>query len=267
MVAIAAAPSIARAIDGVGKTIVGGLAGQAIVWRDGGGAEPLPPFMPGLVSSEAVGLSLDATTIVGWGLQAGAFPGGLVWRGDEKATPSLNFQASSDDGSVLVGYGAYSKPYSTHYAVRNGDTLAFVPACITPVFCDAEALDVSGDGLQVVGFSQASSATSPVPVHWDISAGTAVSLSPDTGGKALGISRDGKRIVGYQIMDSSVATTWTDQGSRTVQELLAGAGVLAPGWQLTVARATSQDGQVIVGDGINPQGQSEGWIAVVPHGL
>jgi uncharacterized membrane protein len=267
MVAIAAAPSIARAIDGMGKTIVGGLAGQATVWRDGGGAEPLPPFMPGLLSSEAVGLSPDATTIVGWGLQLGSVPAGLVWRGDKKPTPSLNFQASSEDGSVLVGYGTYSKPYSSHYAARNGDTLAFVPACITPVFCNAEALDVSGDGLQVVGFSQASSATSPVPVHWDISAGTAVALSPDTGGKALGISRDGKRIVGYEVMDSSVATTWTNQGSRTVQELLAGAGVLAPGWQLTVARATSQDGQVIVGDGVNPQGQSEGWIAVVPHGL
>jgi uncharacterized membrane protein len=149
---------------------------------------------------------------------------------------------------------------STHYATRNGDTLAFVPACITPVLCNAEALDVSGDGLQVVGFSQGSA------VRWDISAGTAVALSPGTDSKALGISADGTRIVGYAIVGESVAMTWTDQGARSVQDVLGGAGVTSAGWQLTVARAASQDGQVIVGDGINPQGQTEGWIAVLPRG-
>jgi uncharacterized membrane protein len=252
-------PGVARSTDGTGKTIVGSLSGRATLWRDGGEAEPLPDFPPAATTA-AVGISRDATTIVGWGLQLGAFPGGLVWRDGQAPTPSLNFQASNDDGSVLVGYGGYSKPYSTHYATRNGDTLAFVPACITPVLCNAEALDVSGDGLQVVGFSQGSA------VRWDISAGTAVALSPGTESKALGISADGTRIVGYAILGESIAMTWTDQGARSVQDVLDGAGVTSAGWQLTVARAASQDGQVIVGDGINPQGQTEGWIAVLPRG-
>jgi hypothetical protein len=47
-------------------------------------------------------------------------------------------------------------------------------------------------------------------------------------------------------------------------DLLNASGVVVAGWQLTYAHGTSQDGRVIVGEGINPSGQPEGWIAVLP---
>lgn len=37
------------------------------------------------------------------------------------------------------------------------------------------------------------------------------------------------------------------------------------GWRLTTAEAISSDGTMIVGWGINPQGNTEAWIAIVPE--
>jgi hypothetical protein len=37
------------------------------------------------------------------------------------------------------------------------------------------------------------------------------------------------------------------------------------GWQLSSARGISADGSTIVGYGINPSGQYEAWIAVIPE--
>ena len=37
------------------------------------------------------------------------------------------------------------------------------------------------------------------------------------------------------------------------------------GWQLTRAKDVSADGTVIVGYGVNPAGDYEGWRAVVPE--
>jgi hypothetical protein len=37
------------------------------------------------------------------------------------------------------------------------------------------------------------------------------------------------------------------------------------GWRLESANAVSADGTVIVGDGVNPLGRREGWIARLPE--
>jgi len=49
-------------------------------------------------------------------------------------------------------------------------------------------------------------------------------------------------------------------------DLLRQAGVALDGWSLSIARGVSEDGRVIVGDGINGEGMQEGWIAVLPPG-
>ena len=42
-------------------------------------------------------------------------------------------------------------------------------------------------------------------------------------------------------------------------------GLDLEGWRLESAVAISADGQTIAGNGTNPAGQAEGWIAVVPR--
>src|SRR5262249_40649458 len=62
------------------------------------------------------------------------------------------------------------------------------------------------------------------------------------------------------------AFIWDAQhGMRDLNDVLTGLGVNLNGWVLTEARGLSADGTTIVGNGANPQGQFEGWIAVVPR--
>ena len=44
-----------------------------------------------------------------------------------------------------------------------------------------------------------------------------------------------------------------------------GYGLDLSGWMLQGARDVSADGAVIVGYGINPAGEREGWVAVIPE--
>jgi hypothetical protein len=72
-------------------------------------------------------------------------------------------------------------------------------------------------------------------------------------------------IVGTFIGTAEQAFRWTPStGIRAVQSLLAQAGVDTSGWQLTSANGVSADGTVIVGTGIDPDGNSQGWIAHIP---
>ncbi len=45
---------------------------------------------------------------------------------------------------------------------------------------------------------------------------------------------------------------------------LLGLGTAIEGWSLTSAIAISADGKTVIGQGVNPQGVQEGWVAVLP---
>lgn len=62
------------------------------------------------------------------------------------------------------------------------------------------------------------------------------------------------------------AFIWTEAtGMRPLRRVLIDLGVNMTGWQLTRAHAISADGRVIAGEGVNPQGVTEAWRAVVPN--
>lgn len=48
---------------------------------------------------------------------------------------------------------------------------------------------------------------------------------------------------------------------RLLLDVFADAGLDWTGWDLTLVRAISNDGNSIVGDGVNPGGIEEGWLA------
>jgi hypothetical protein len=64
------------------------------------------------------------------------------------------------------------------------------------------------------------------------------------------------------VSDQYAAFIWDAQhGMRNLQSVLeADYGMDLTGWQLTSAVDISDDGLVIAGNGINPLGQSEGWV-------
>jgi hypothetical protein len=53
-------------------------------------------------------------------------------------------------------------------------------------------------------------------------------------------------------------------GVRDLAELLEAAGLDLGSWRLLGAADVSADGRTVVGTGINPQGDEEGWVAVLP---
>ena len=54
-------------------------------------------------------------------------------------------------------------------------------------------------------------------------------------------------------------------GMQSVRVLLADSGIDLTGWQLQMSTGISADGRTIAGQGINPSGLNESWIATIPE--
>jgi len=81
---------------------------------------------------------------------------------------------------------------------------------------------------------------------------------------AAAVNADGSAIVG---ICSSGACIWdAAHGMRDLAALLMQEfGLDLSGWTLSIATGISADGTVIVGNGINPDGDREAWRAVIPE--
>ncbi len=84
---------------------------------------------------------------------------------------------------------------------------------------------------------------------------------------STGVSSDGTVVIGNSRVNdqTSVAEAFiwdTTHGMQALRDVLLAQGARGlDGWQLTAATAISADGLTIVGSGINPAQQQEGWIA------
>ena len=85
---------------------------------------------------------------------------------------------------------------------------------------------------------------------------------------ARGVNADGTVVVGTAIDASGQpqAFRWTRAARmQSVLTLLQAAGVVTmAGWRLGSANGVSADCTVIVGEGVDPLGQFQGWIARLP---
>ena len=82
------------------------------------------------------------------------------------------------------------------------------------------------------------------------------------------MSADGSTIVGYtRIGSEDIAFIGDDAlGMRSVRDLLTDElGLDLTGWTLQSANAISADGLTITGNGFNPSGDAEAWIARIPE--
>ncbi len=82
--------------------------------------------------------------------------------------------------------------------------------------------------------------------------------------EALDVSGDGSILVGYSLGEhGQQAFIWDEShGMRDLRKVLVNSyGLDLNGWTLKMARAISDDGQTIVGKGVNPDGKEEAWIA------
>jgi len=137
---------------------------------------------------------------------------------------------------------------------------------------NSNAYAVSANGQVVVGQSSstASASSGAEAFRWTEATGM-VGLgalpSNDFTSYATAVSADGSIIVGASVPESGLpeAFIWDAyNGMRNLHDLLMdefGLGPSLVGWRLRDTRGISADGRTIVGIGINPNGDTEGWLA------
>jgi probable HAF family extracellular repeat protein len=179
-------------------------------------------------------------------------------------------QEISADGLVIVGTSGSTDAGILSEAMRwtNGTGMTGL-GDLPGGFFDSWAADTSADGSVVVGGSRGGLGYEAF--RWTEAAGM-TSLGDLPGGAhesaAHAVSADGSIVVGYG--NSPIgreATIWSGKGAaQSLRNWLMARGVTSvTNWQLADAYDISADGTRIVGAGINPDGNEEAWIAVVPE--
>ncbi|HYE96207.1 MAG TPA: T9SS type A sorting domain-containing protein [Rubricoccaceae bacterium] len=249
-----------------GSVIVGrGTAAsgfQAFRWENG--------VMTGLggPAVEAYDVTPDGAVVVG---QAGSSPArAFRWEGGALQvlpdlpggdTSAVAYSVSAD-GRIVVGY---SFGPDGRRAVRWVD--GAVEDLGVPAGFTTHGYDISADGRTVVG--QAYSSTETAAFVWE--EGQGMRLIPPLPGstyrEARSVSGDGHVVAGVAGPPYFGVFVWTEEtGTRLLEDVLKENGLDLTGWSLgaVLSQALSSDGRVVVGQGHNPQGQWEGWMAVLP---
>jgi probable HAF family extracellular repeat protein len=291
------------AVSADGSTVVGysvGASGaEPFRWTSAGGMVGLGTLATMYGTQEAFGVSGDGSVVVGtsdlyafrWTSESGM----VALRNRTSAA-----YAVSTDGSVAVGYGYANWPYSSvidafRWTSEGGITLGRLgpgQSVAHAVSADgsvvvgesgnqafrwtseggivglgylddlvwySHAYGVSADGSVVVGESNNEA------FRWT-SEGGMVGLGHLVPGqsRAVAASADGSVVVG---VDGGAAFIWDPvNGMRDLSVVLVNDyGLDLTGWTLGMARGVSADGRTIVGTGVNPNGQVEAWLAVLPE--
>jgi uncharacterized membrane protein len=180
------------------------------------------------------------------------FPGGNSESNPIDLTP---------DGNIVVGGGFTSDGARGYKWTREGGLVE-----LGELMYSAYAVSSDGSAIAGIGFQDGQGAVRWTNEEGPVWLGHLPNLSGRPASFASDISADGSVIVGGSGGDFRFrAFRWTQKsGMRSVESLLQALGVEITGWQLGAANAISADGRFIVGTGINPDGNSEGWIAAIP---
>ena len=262
--------------------------------------------------ARALGVSSDATVIVGWAHAYPAPVAAATWSPDGSISvldrvpgfEAFSHRAldASSFGGVIVGYVSRS---GTTWPCRWIDGVPSELASGYDEHAAGAASAVSDDGSVVAGviYTDDGDDTNDNVFRWtdagglDIIAGGAGATNwpimttdgtqifgdlwggnnfrwTESGGiedlgfriELHGCSADGERLVG---LDRSLgAAVWTmGEGLASLADLLTDAGADVSGWTLEDATDISADGTVIVGWGIDPDGNEQGFRAVLPRVL
>jgi probable HAF family extracellular repeat protein len=258
-------------VAGYATVAPGTTVHQAFRWTAAGGMVGLG-YLPGGDYSLANEISASGNAVVGFSDTSRnnfeAFrwteAGGMVSLGMLPGHGGSAALGVSGDGNVVVGTSSASVG-GAHVGFRWTPTGGMTP--LAPLAGDAQTQvsRVSTDGLVTVGVSEGT--VDRHAVRW-FANGIAQSLglvSGVTTGKAqqaVSVSADGSTIVG--IADTGAFIWDPSHGARDLKTVLTSYGLNLTGWNLTRPWDVSADGGTIVGFGTDPQGRTQGFVAVIP---
>ena len=247
---------------------------QAFVWTEAQGMKGLGNLSGREGAGAALAVSADGRVIVGYGFDENIFDNAVMWT--PGANPVRLFESArtkpdskahdvSENGLVVVGHMTKSgKKEAFRWTAEDGVVGIGAP----PGGFSSMAAAVSGDGSVIVGSFWGTS-TSGRAFRWTGQGGM-VELADLPGGISEGnasdISADGTLIIGSGFGQERIrsAVIWDrEEKPRRIVDVLREKGLQREleGWTLLQATAISPDGRFVVGDGENPKGQREGWVA------
>jgi probable HAF family extracellular repeat protein len=281
MVQLSALPdanSDARGVSGEGRIIVGFWSqpdgsGWGFRWENGV-VTKLGDLPGGVSSSNANAIAPDGQVIVGASVSSNG-PEAYRWQGGTMtglgALPSPHFSSDansvSGDGSVIVGHSdVANREEAFRWTASDGmEGLGDLPGGKV----GSEALDVSADGKVIVGHSSSGSNREAFLWKDGVMLGLGGLYGAPFHSTAYGVSGDGSVVVGVDYTSPGTlphAFVWDGvHGMRDLQSVLeTDFGLDLGGWTLRTAYAVSDDGKTIVGEGTNPDGNTEAWMAYLP---
>ena len=189
--------------------------------------------------------------------------GGIVGLGNLPGGFDSITTGVSADGSVIVGQGS---SINGREAFRWTQETGMVGLGTVPSGGSIGSfLGISADSAVIVGYDHDYNTNRTEAFRWTqetgmVGLGTLGEPRYDAGLMSnISTSADGSIIVGTS---ADEAFRWTlETGMVSLKETLIGVGLDVSGWTLSSADAISADGFTIVGNGINPSGQSEAWVA------
>ena len=262
-----------RAITSTGDVIAGKLnspALEAARWTAASGWTTLGDIVGGGVGSQVLGMSADASVLVGWGTSTTGYEATRWVNGSPIAMGDLaggvyNSAAAlvTADGGTIVGTG---------HSGSGGEVFVWKLATGMVGLGEpdggeylSEPFGMTPDASVIVGRSGTANGTEAF--RWT-QAGGFLALGDLAGGAfesfALDVSADGTVVVGFGTTGQGPeAFLWdATNGMRRVQDVLGALGVSAvSGWVLTEATGISADGRIVVGNGTDPTGHTQGWVA------
>jgi len=265
-------PGEPRAIDASGKVAAGKIflngSLEAAHYTKEKGWTLLGDLEGGGTGSQVLGMSADGSVLVGWGtsgsgLEAARWVGGKATAiGD---LPGGAFHsaaaAASADGATIAGTGTTERGPEAFLWTASAGIVSLGE--LEGGEHASEPFGISPDGTTVVGKSSSSRGTEAF--RWT-KAGGMQALGDLAGGEFMSLAFDVSSaglVVGTATGEHGPeAFVWDDaHGLRSLRDVLA---PFAAGWQLTEAVAITPDGRTIVGNGIDPDGKPEGWVARLP---
>lgn len=277
--------SRAYSVSANGSTVVGrgtSASGyEPFRWTQSEGMVGLGDLAGGDSFGVAYDVSADGSTVVGRGSpassQSEAFlwtqSGGMVGLGNLPGGQphSIAYGVSADGSTVLGGSASAAVPIGEEAFLwtLSGGMVAL--GDLAGGIFESGARRISTDGSTVVGAG--SSASGYEAFRWTQSGGM-VGLGDLVGGTfsswGADISADGSTVVGWgngTVFNESVgdeAFVWNEtNGMQVLKQVLIDQGIDMTGWTLSRAWSVSDDGLTIVGQGTNPSGNLEAWIATL----
>jgi uncharacterized membrane protein len=254
--------SRASAISSDGTVIVGESGSRAMRWTLDGGMQPLGSIPNGVGIGSARDVSHDGSVIVGDENTPLNNPGYESFRWTEQTGPvSLGVPSTRNRATAISGNGNLIAGYDD----ISDEAFSWTASSGLIMLSNGGVIDAprpraaSWDGSVIVG-----GGAGPEAFRWTESSGM-VSLGRYT---VNDMSDDGNIIVGSEFFASEHrATLWTESGGwRLLRDILTqDYDMDLTGWTLNRIEAISPNGQIIAGTGVDPDGNSTGYVVIIPN--